>query len=224
MPTFDEVIELAQQLGRELGRPIGIYPETKHPTYFRGIGLPLEEKLLASLDDARLEPPRRAGLHPVVRDRQPARAAQEDDGPADSARRATAAMLDDAGLKDDRRPTPTASAPRSGWSFRSAPDGSLRRADRSRRARARRRPARPRLDDPHRQGVPARRLQGTTPEAEFEQFRDLGVDGIFTDFPDVAAKVLRNQPHALNDHGRRTEDQEILEKDSPELRDLLRTC
>ena len=48
--TFDEVIELAQQLGRELGRPVGVYPETKHPTYFRGIGLPLEEKLLASLE------------------------------------------------------------------------------------------------------------------------------------------------------------------------------
>ena len=27
-------------------------------------------------------------------------------------------------------------------------------------------------------------------EAEFEQFRDLGVDGIFTDFPDVAARVF----------------------------------
>jgi glycerophosphoryl diester phosphodiesterase len=50
VPTFDEVLDLAQQLGRELGRPIGVYPETKHPTYFRGIGLPLEEKLLASLD------------------------------------------------------------------------------------------------------------------------------------------------------------------------------
>ena len=44
IPTFDEVIELAQRLGRELNRPIGVYPETKHPTYFRGIGLPLEEK------------------------------------------------------------------------------------------------------------------------------------------------------------------------------------
>ena len=50
VPTFDEVIALAQALGRELGRPIGVYPETKHPTYFRGIGLPLEDKLLASLD------------------------------------------------------------------------------------------------------------------------------------------------------------------------------
>jgi glycerophosphoryl diester phosphodiesterase len=31
-------------------------------------------------------------------------------------------------------------------------------------------------------------------EAEFEQFRGLGVDGIFTDFPDAAARVLRNPP------------------------------
>src|SRR4029453_6257980 len=50
VPTFDEVLDLAQALGRELGRPIGVYPETKHPTYFRGIGLALEPKLLKSLD------------------------------------------------------------------------------------------------------------------------------------------------------------------------------
>src|SRR5262249_36826579 len=49
IPTFDEVIELAQKLGAARGRPVGVYPETKHPTYFRGIGLPLEEPLLASL-------------------------------------------------------------------------------------------------------------------------------------------------------------------------------
>src|SRR5262249_48836552 len=50
VPTFDEVLDLAQQLGRELRRPIGVYPETKHPTYFRGLGLPLEARLLASLE------------------------------------------------------------------------------------------------------------------------------------------------------------------------------
>jgi glycerophosphoryl diester phosphodiesterase len=50
VPTFDQVIELAQRLGKELNHPIGIYPETKHPTYFRAIGLPLEDRLLASLD------------------------------------------------------------------------------------------------------------------------------------------------------------------------------
>ena len=50
LATFDEVIELAQRLGAARGRPVGVYPETKHPTYFRGIGLPLEEKLVASLE------------------------------------------------------------------------------------------------------------------------------------------------------------------------------
>ena len=49
IPTFDEVIELAQTLGAARGRVVGIYPETKHPTYFRSIRLPLEEPLLASL-------------------------------------------------------------------------------------------------------------------------------------------------------------------------------
>ena len=47
--TLDEVIELAQRLRTTRGEAVGIYPETKHPAYFRGIGLPLEEKLLASL-------------------------------------------------------------------------------------------------------------------------------------------------------------------------------
>src|SRR5690606_32391606 len=29
-----------------LDREIGVYPETKHPTYFAGLGLPLEEPLV----------------------------------------------------------------------------------------------------------------------------------------------------------------------------------
>jgi glycerophosphoryl diester phosphodiesterase len=52
VPTFDEVIALAQRKSREVGRPIGIYPETKNPSYFRLLGLPLEDKMLASLDRA----------------------------------------------------------------------------------------------------------------------------------------------------------------------------
>jgi len=49
VPTFQEVIELVRRLSRQLGRSIGIYPETKHPTYFRSIGLGLEEPLAATL-------------------------------------------------------------------------------------------------------------------------------------------------------------------------------
>ena len=49
VPTFQEVIDLSRRLSKELGRPIGIYPETKHPTYFRSIGLPLEKPLVRTL-------------------------------------------------------------------------------------------------------------------------------------------------------------------------------
>ena len=43
VPTFQEVIDLAKRLD------VGVYPETKHPTYFRAIGLPLEKPLVRAL-------------------------------------------------------------------------------------------------------------------------------------------------------------------------------
>lgn len=49
IPTFDEVLALADSMGRRRRRAVGVYPETKHPTHFRNIGLPLEERLLESL-------------------------------------------------------------------------------------------------------------------------------------------------------------------------------
>jgi glycerophosphoryl diester phosphodiesterase len=49
VPTFEEVLDLALRKSRETGRTIGVYPETKHPTYFRTLGLPLEEPLLQAL-------------------------------------------------------------------------------------------------------------------------------------------------------------------------------
>ncbi|KAI3599911.1 Glycerophosphoryl diester phosphodiesterase periplasmic (secreted in GramPositives) [Cupriavidus necator H850] len=49
VPTFDEIVRLAEQASLRTGKPIGIYPELKHPSYFRGIGLPLEDKLAAAL-------------------------------------------------------------------------------------------------------------------------------------------------------------------------------
>ncbi len=54
VPTFQEDIDLAKRLSKELGRPIGIYPETKHPTYFRSIGKPLEPALVKVLKRNRL--------------------------------------------------------------------------------------------------------------------------------------------------------------------------
>ncbi len=55
VPTLAEVVALADSLGRARGRVVGLYPETKHPSYFREIGLPLEEPLLAELRAANLD-------------------------------------------------------------------------------------------------------------------------------------------------------------------------
>ena len=55
VPTLAEVLELRARLSRELGREIGVYPETKHPTYFQRLGLALEPPLLTTL--------RRSGLN-----------------------------------------------------------------------------------------------------------------------------------------------------------------
>jgi len=49
VPTFTELLALRRRLSRELGREIGVYPETKHPTYFQGRGLALEPLLLDAL-------------------------------------------------------------------------------------------------------------------------------------------------------------------------------
>jgi glycerophosphoryl diester phosphodiesterase len=45
IPTLSEVIDLAKRWSKKLDRQIGVYPETKHPTYHAGLGLPLEERL-----------------------------------------------------------------------------------------------------------------------------------------------------------------------------------
>ncbi|HXH77041.1 glycerophosphodiester phosphodiesterase [Nocardioides sp.] len=44
IPTLDQVLDLAVRAG------VGVYPETKHPTYFDSIGLSLEEPLVAALE------------------------------------------------------------------------------------------------------------------------------------------------------------------------------
>ncbi|WDZ85449.1 glycerophosphodiester phosphodiesterase [Micromonospora cathayae] len=57
VPTLQEVIDLARTEGRARGRTIGVYPETKHPTYFQSIGLPLEEPLVEVLRANKLTRP-----------------------------------------------------------------------------------------------------------------------------------------------------------------------
>jgi glycerophosphoryl diester phosphodiesterase len=61
IPTLEEILALAREVqerrrlrARALGlpapAPIGVYPETKHPSYFAGLGLSMEEPLVAALE------------------------------------------------------------------------------------------------------------------------------------------------------------------------------
>jgi len=49
IPTLEEIIGLAKRKSKEKDRPIGIYPEVKHSTYHKSIGLPIEKRLVAIL-------------------------------------------------------------------------------------------------------------------------------------------------------------------------------
>ncbi len=57
IPTLAEIIDLAEDLTRQLGRPIGIYPETKHPAHHESVGLELEPPLIALLRERGLSGP-----------------------------------------------------------------------------------------------------------------------------------------------------------------------
>jgi glycerophosphoryl diester phosphodiesterase len=46
IPTFEEVLKLARSASKA---SLGVYPETKHPTYFQRLGLPMEDPLLELL-------------------------------------------------------------------------------------------------------------------------------------------------------------------------------
>ena len=190
IPTFDEVLDLAGRKTRETGRTIGVYPETKHPTYFRGINLPIEEPMLASLAKRgltqktspvfiqsfeasslkRMRPLTAARLVMLVSSAAavtPAKLAE------------MRAFADGVGAekrllipvdKDGNTQTPTtlvADAHAAGlfvhvWTLRSEA-----------------------------QFLPAG--YGGDMAKEVRQFINLGVDGMFTDLPDVAARVLKTR-------------------------------
>lgn len=48
--TFDDVVQVAAEGSARRGSPVGIYVETKHPSYFTGIGLDLNDLLIDALE------------------------------------------------------------------------------------------------------------------------------------------------------------------------------
>jgi glycerophosphoryl diester phosphodiesterase len=188
--TFDEVLELARTLRTASGSPVGVYPETKHPTYFRSIGLPLEEKLLAALT--------KFGMNDRT---APVFIQSFEDGNLRELRKKTSVRLiqllspavrfDEEGLKaiaayaDGIGPEKKMLVP-------VAADGSLKAAtDLVERAHRAGLLVHVWTVRPEPQFLPAG-YKGDV-RAEFLQLRQLGVDGVFTDVPDLAAAAYRGK-------------------------------
>lgn len=51
IPTLDEIIDAVDQYNTKTGKSIGIVPEIKHSSYFRSIGVNMEKALLKALED-----------------------------------------------------------------------------------------------------------------------------------------------------------------------------
>jgi glycerophosphoryl diester phosphodiesterase len=52
VPTLQEIVDLVKVRSSATGRQIAIYPETKHPTFHKQLGLPIEDKLIALIQAA----------------------------------------------------------------------------------------------------------------------------------------------------------------------------
>ena len=203
VPTLDEVLALVRRKGIETGRTLGVYPETKHPTYFRSLGLPLEERLVAilhgagyvgrgapvflqSFETGNLRALRRMTELPLIQ------LLDDDEGqPWD-----LAAAGDPRTYRDLRAPEGLAAiagyadgiGPRKRLIVPAGADGALL-------------PATTLVDDAHRAGLLVHPWTfrsdppflapeyGGDPSHEYAQFFALGVDGLFTEFPDHALRA-----------------------------------
>ncbi len=207
IPSFAEILELAARETARLGRPIGVYPETKHPSYFAAIGLPHEAPMLALLDQfehvARQAPIFIQSFEVAnlrrLRARTDVRLIQLIDsagGPADQLGMTYADMLGDAGLAaiaryaDGIGPPKDAVIARDGDGKLAAPTGLVARAHGAGLA------VHPWTFRRENFFLPANLRRGDDPAAhgdlvaEIRAFIAAGVDGIFSDNPREAAMAL----------------------------------
>lgn len=216
IPTLEEILGLREALERVVGRPIGLYPETKHPTHFRERDLPMEERLVQTLhahgladrgkvyiqsfEVANLQHLRRLTRIPLIQLLAPQ--GQPFDMAAAGSGLTYARMATSAGLKDI-----------AAYADGVGPDKSLLIP----------RDANGRLDpgcatafvaDAHHAGLevhpytfraengflPLNQRRGDDPaargdlSAELTAFLDLGIDGFFTDHPDLGVQIRDAAP------------------------------
>jgi len=206
IPTFDEILDLARAEGMRLGRPIGVYPETKHPSHFASIGLALEKPLLAAMA--------RHGLNSAD---APVLIQSFEVGNLIRLSRLSDVrliqLLDSVGTPRDREvpytelATPAGLATIATYAYGIGADKDLLVP---RGPQEELLPPRPIVDDAHAAGLavhawtfraenrflPRDFRIGTDPDArgdiisEYELFLRLGVDGLFADYPDTLAAAL----------------------------------
>ena len=197
IPSFDEVLKLARRAG------VGVYPETKHPTYFDSIGLSLEEPLVAALrkrhwDDAddpviiqSFETTNLRELDTHV-DVPLAQLVDATGGPFDRPGTTYASMLTPAGLAEIATYADGIGANK----FTVIPRGATEPTAVVRDAHAAGLLVHVWTMRRENQFLDARFRIGTDPNApgdlaaETRAFLDAGVDGIFSDNPDVVVDVL----------------------------------
>ena len=240
IPTFEEVLDLAKAEGTKAGRTVGVYPETKHPTYHAKLGLPLEDRLLAVLSkygyttkaSPVIEQSFEVSNLKYLRSKTQVRLVQLVDAndvnadgsmdltapydkPYDFAvagdSRTFASLLTPAGLKEIKTyadgigpwkpyliPSKQVDANNDGKPDDLNGDGKIDERDRVMM------PATSVVKDAHAAGLfvhaytfrnEAKRLASDfkgDPKAEYKLFYELGVDGVFSDFPDVAKAARDN--------------------------------
>lgn len=186
VPTFEEILDLARRGN------VGVYPETKHPSYFRSLGLPLEEPMVEALHAAGFEGRgaavflqsfERGSLELLKTLTDLPRIQLLDDGAHTMA--APEGLAEIATYADGIGPDKRLIVP-------AGPDGRLR-------------PPTSLVEDAHRAGLLvhpwtfrsdpvflAPDYEGDAPR-EVKQFLKLGVDGLFTDFPDLAHREVSSK-------------------------------
>lgn len=197
IPTLAEIIALAKRASAQTGRTIGIYPETKHPSYFASIGHPVEARLVSELHAAGWDGPdapvfiqsfevanlKRLQTMTGIRLIQLMDAGG---GPADGAASSYAAMATPAGLAQVAQ-----------YAYGIGPNKAMVAGDA------------PLIRDAHAAGLrvhpwtyraenlflPEAYRRGTDPRGHGHLAREIadavraGVDGFFTDFPLIGAQV-----------------------------------
>ena len=240
IPTLQEVLDLAKSEGTKAGRTVGVYPETKHPTFHVNLGLKLEDRLL----DVLAQYGYTSKTSPVIvqsfevsnlkylRTKTQIRLVQLVDAndvnadgsmdltapydkPYDFAvagdKRTFASLLTPAGLKEVKTyadgigpwkpyliPSKQVDANKDGKPDDLNGDGKIDDRDRVMM------PATDVVKNAHAEGLmvhpytfrsEARRLASDfkgDPKAEYKLFYNLGVDGVFSDFPDTAKAARDN--------------------------------